>query len=85
MATITIYGKPDATCFACKKTKGKFEEAGVSFVFVDITLPENAAALSYVTDELGYSQAPVVVVDEHDHWSGLDPVNIARITTNSTI
>jgi glutaredoxin len=44
---------------------------------VDVT--ENAAALAYVTEDLGYMQAPVVVVDEHDHWSGFQPDEISRI------
>lgn len=76
---ITIYGKPDATCQGCRLTKKKFSEAGVKFSFVDITLPDNAAALAYVTEDLGYQQAPVVVVDDQDHWSGISPANIARI------
>jgi hypothetical protein len=32
-----------------------------------------------VVDELGYTEAPVVVVDEHDHWSGFRPDQIDRI------
>lgn len=43
---------------------------------VDLTGSE--AALEYVMQELGYSQAPVVVVDEHDHWSGFRPDKIAQ-------
>jgi glutaredoxin-like protein NrdH len=27
-------------------------------------------------DELGYSMAPIVVVDEHNHWSGFRPDRI---------
>lgn len=80
---ITIYGKPDATCFGCKKTKDRFTAAGVEFVFIDITLAANAAALEYVTEELGYRQAPVVVVSDTDHWAGLDPANIERIAAIS--
>jgi glutaredoxin-like protein NrdH len=38
---------------------------------VDVTT--NDAALEYVTEELGYSAAPVVVVDDHNHWSGFRP------------
>ena len=76
---ITIYGKPDATCFGCKKTKDRFTAAGVEFVFIDITDPANAAALAYITEELGYQQAPVVVVEEADHWGGLNPDNTTRV------
>jgi len=30
----------------------------------------------WITTDLGYSQAPVVVVDEQDHWSGFQPDEI---------
>ena len=42
---------------------------------VDVT--ENANALAYVKDDLGYLSAPVVVL-EHDHWTGLR-LNIERV------
>ncbi|QBR73330.1 glutaredoxin family protein [Microbacterium sediminis] len=41
--------------------------------------PGNVAAREYVTDDLGYSQAPVVVVDDHDHWSGFQPAKIREL------
>jgi glutaredoxin-like protein NrdH len=77
--TLTIYTKP-AGCFGCTKTKQKFAEAGIDFHEVDVTT--NPAAFEYITDELGYSQVPVVVYDKEDsedHWYGLDPVKIARV------
>jgi glutaredoxin-like protein NrdH len=42
----------------------------------------NQAAFEYITEELGYSQVPVVVYDKEnteDHWSGLNPEKIARV------
>jgi glutaredoxin-like protein NrdH len=74
---ITIYTKPG--CFGCRKTAEKFTEAHVPFTEVSLTAAP--AALEYVTEELGYSQAPVIVVDDQFHWSGLDPTNIARAIT----
>lgn len=71
---ITIYTKPG--CFGCRKTVEKLTAAGILFTEVDLT--EVPAALEYVSEELGYSQAPVVVVDDGFHWSGLNPVNIER-------
>jgi glutaredoxin-like protein NrdH len=56
--TVTIYTKPSG-CFGCNKTKQLFTDAGISFREVDITT--NQAALEYITEELGYSQAPVVI------------------------
>lgn len=77
--TITVYVKP-SKCFACDKTKQKFTEAGLTFTTIDITA--NTAALEYITGELGYSQAPVVVYEKdgsEDHWSGLNPDKIAQV------
>jgi glutaredoxin-like protein NrdH len=65
----TVYTKPD--CSQCDKTKDYFDAKGITYTSVDIT--EVPAALEYITQELGYSQAPVVVnnTDDQDHWSGL--------------
>lgn len=78
--TITIYTKPG--CFPCRKTAEKFAAAGVETRLVDIT--ETPSALEYITAELGYSQAPVVVVDDEFHWSGLDTTNIERAIAAAT-
>lgn len=72
--TLTLYAKPG--CFPCAKTLQKFQEAGIEPRVVDLT--ENPAALEYVTEELGYSQAPIVVIDDDFHWSGLNPGCIER-------
>ncbi len=79
--TLTIYTKP-AGCFGCAKTKQKFAEAGLDFNEVDVTT--NQAAFEYITEELGYSQVPVVVYDKdgtENHWSGLNPAGIAQVIT----
>ena len=80
-AQVIIYSKPTG-CYGCKKTKDLFKKAGVPFLEVDITT--NAAALAYITDELRYAQAPVVTFERDgtiNHWSGLDPVQIAQTVT----
>jgi glutaredoxin-like protein NrdH len=77
--TLTIYTKP-AGCFGCAKTKQKFTEAGIAFHEVDVTT--NEGAFEYITEELGYSQVPVVVYEKdgtENHWSGLDPARIDQI------
>lgn len=66
---ITLYSKP--ACVQCTATKRALDKAGLAYSEVDLT--QNPAALEYVTEDLGYSQAPVVVVDEHNHWSGFRP------------
>ncbi|MCY1213250.1 glutaredoxin-like protein NrdH [compost metagenome] len=82
--TLTIYTKP-AGCFGCAKTRQKFAEAGITFHEVDVTTsPE---AFEYITEELGYSQVPVVVYDKdgtENHWSGLNPVRIDQVISIET-
>ena len=56
---------------------GALDAKKIPYRVADIT--EDAAALEYITQDLGYSQAPVVVVDDEDHWSGFRPDHIDRI------
>ena len=75
---ITVYTKPG--CSPCKITVRKFESAGLDPQVVDISV--TPAALEYITDELGYAQAPVVVYERggsEDHWSGLNPDKINQV------
>ncbi|WP_104091804.1 glutaredoxin domain-containing protein [Arthrobacter sp. GMC3] len=72
--TIIVYSKPG--CQQCKFTCLTLERAGIPFDVVDLTT--NTAALEYVQD-LGYSQAPIVVVSDHHHWSGFNPTEIERL------
>ena len=72
---VTVFSKP--ACIQCTMTYKALDKAGVTYTVVDVT--ENAAALEYVTEDLGYSAAPIVVVDEHNHWSGFRPDRIAAL------
>jgi glutaredoxin-like protein NrdH len=72
---ITVYSKP--ACVQCTMTKKALEKKGLAFHEVDVT--ENAAALEYIAEELGYSQAPVVVIDDENHWSGFQPQKIDAV------
>lgn len=42
----------------------------IEFVEVDVTLVDNATSHACITDELGYGEAPVAVVDKEDHSLG---------------
>ncbi|QAY64988.1 glutaredoxin family protein (plasmid) [Xylanimonas allomyrinae] len=75
MTSVTVYSTP--RCIRCKLTKDTFEKKGVQVV--EVQLADNPAAYEYVTEELGYSEAPVVVVDDNDHWSGFRPDQIERV------
>ena len=49
-----------------------------------VDLSENPDALEYVQD-LGYLQAPVVVVDDDDHWAGFRPDHIERVAKRAIL
>ncbi|BCW73646.1 glutaredoxin family protein [Arthrobacter sp. NicSoilB8] len=83
--TLTIYAKA-VGCFGCAKTRQKFTDVGIAFTEVDVTA--NPGAFEYITEELGYSQVPVVVYDtddSEDRWSGLNPARIARVIGIETV
>jgi glutaredoxin-like protein NrdH len=68
----------------CTMIKRVLKDKGVSFVEVDIR--ENPAAREYVVEDLGYTEAPVVVVEDgtgQDHWSGFVPAQIERIARHN--
>lgn len=69
--TVTVYSKPN--CTQCSATKRQLDARGIGYVEVDIT--QDAAALEYVSEELGYAMAPIVVVDSdpENHWCGFRP------------
>lgn len=73
---ITVY-TTGPSCGKCSMTKTMLKGKGVEFDEVDIT--QNPAAYEYVTAELKYTVAPVVVVDDEDHWCDLRPDHIERV------
>lgn len=79
---ITVYSQPG--CTQCRITgmalTNKGLQEGSDWEYRDLTLPENAAALEWVMEDLGYKQAPIVVVDDETHWSGFRPDNIAKLS-----
>ncbi|NKY24407.1 MULTISPECIES: glutaredoxin-like protein NrdH [Cellulomonas] len=70
-ATLTVYSKPG--CVQCRATTRALDKAGVSYAVVDLTTDDDARA--YVM-ALGHRQAPVVVTETGDHWSGYRPDQI---------
>ncbi|QCU79685.1 glutaredoxin family protein (plasmid) [Citricoccus sp. SGAir0253] len=81
MTTLTVYTTGPA-CMQCRLTTTALTTAGLEFEEVDVRhTPE---ALEYIQAELGYTQAPVVVVTDQDHWSGFQPDQIHRLTTTLT-
>ncbi len=71
---VTVYSKKP--CPQCDATKRVLDSMGVKYREVRVDLDESALA---TVKSLGYQQAPVVYVDEKNHWSGLDPVRLATL------
>ncbi|MBC9927366.1 glutaredoxin domain-containing protein [Leucobacter sp. cx-169] len=65
---ITIYSKPK--CVQCTATERHLNDAHVEYTKIDAS--EDEAALARMK-ELGYLQAPVVVLPNGHHWSGYRP------------
>lgn len=73
----TVYSLP--ACVQCNSTYKAFNRKDVPFVTVDVSEDPEAHAF---TKELGYLQAPVVVVRDaegevQDHWGGFNPEKIS--------
>ncbi|CAM3930784.1 glutaredoxin-like protein NrdH [Tsukamurella strandjordii] len=74
MSSVTVYTKP--ACVQCTATYRALDKAGIEYTSVDISV--DADARDYVL-ALGYLQAPVVVIDGGDHWSGFRPDRIKTL------
>lgn len=77
--TVTVYSTP--SCQQCRMTYLHLDKLGIEYTAVDLTDPKNTELLTWVTDELGYNAAPVVVVDQdpENHWSHYRPDRIAKL------
>lgn len=78
---VTLFSLPASVCRACKYTKILLESKGIEYE--EIPLATNPTAMALIKD-LGYSSAPVVVVDMGNgaswSWSGLRPSQIDRLS-----
>ena len=75
--SVTVYSTPH--CQQCRMAYLALDRAGVPYTVVD--LATNDAARAWVSDDLGHTQAPVVVVDQDpdNHWSGFRPDSITAL------
>tara|TARA_R100000365_G_scaffold3528_1_gene11903 strand:+ start:12186 stop:12461 length:276 start_codon:yes stop_codon:yes gene_type:complete len=74
MVTVTVYSTGSG-CVRCQLTLRKLDDTGIRYTVIDLTGEDNDAAREYLTGDLGYSEAPVVIVDDQPehHWSGFRP------------
>lgn len=75
----TIYTKP--ACVQCNATYRAFDKAGLNYRSVDISV--DSKALEYIRG-LGYMQAPVVVTNTGESWSGFRPDKIQELSDEQT-
>ena len=80
MVSVTVYST-GPSCIRCTMTCRCLQSAGIPFRVIDVTT--EPIALQFVTDELGYTEAPVVIVDDEpqNHWSGFRPDLIERLAS----
>lgn len=71
---VTVYTKP--SCVQCNATYRALDKAGIEYTSIDITVDAEARDLVMA---LGYLQAPVVITDTGDHWSGFRPDRLAKL------
>lgn len=83
MFTVTVYSKP--RCVQCDMTRKQLERLQIGYTTVDVT--DNTTALEFITEDLGYSQAPVVVVDQdpQNHWSGFRPDQLKALARANAV
>jgi glutaredoxin-like protein NrdH len=69
-------------CMQCTLTKTALDRAGLDFEEID--LRTHPRALEHLRDDLGHTQAPVVVAGPGEHWSGFQPDRIHRLAADHT-
>lgn len=72
--TIELYSKP--SCIQCTQSAKTLDKLGLSYTKTDVTVDETA--YNFVTGELGYKAAPVLVIKDEtgkvvNHWAGFQP------------
>jgi glutaredoxin-like protein NrdH len=75
--TVTVYSS-GPTCQRCRLTCRRLDELGILYDVVEIHEEHSTALRAYLVDELGYTEAPVVVIgdDTDNAWSGFRPDRI---------
>lgn len=79
MLELTIY-TTGPECMQCAMTKRALDKQGISYQEID--LRTEPSAHRYVTEQLGYIQAPVVIAEENgtqNTWAGFRPDRIKRL------
>ncbi|MEO9249214.1 glutaredoxin-like protein NrdH [Citricoccus nitrophenolicus] len=79
MTTVTVYSKP--ACVQCNATYRALEKKGIAYETVDLS--QDPEALEQIR-ALGYMQAPVVITETGENWSGFRPDKIENLAEQAT-
>ncbi len=77
MFAITVYST-GPSCMRCRMTERELTKAGLNYEVVNITEPGREELRTWLTEDLGYTEAPVVMIGDDNHWSGFRPDLIKR-------
>lgn len=77
---IEVYSKP--SCVQCTQSKKKLEQLGLEYSEIDIF--DTPEAYKFITEELKFRAAPVIVVRSSDgeivsSWAGFNPEKITEL------
>lgn len=86
MSIVTVYST-GPSCQRCRLTCRRLDELGIRYDLVELHDEHNAALRAYLVDELGFAEAPVVVVDGEScgAWSGFRPDRIDDLAKRAMV
>lgn len=74
---VIVYVQPK--CMQCEFTKKFLNQHKVSFTTVDMSI--DASAREYVKDTLGFTSAPVVVIEGEEPFFGFQPDRLESLVS----
>lgn len=83
MTEVTVYSTGPG-CQRCRLTCRRLDELGIRYDLIEIHEEHDAALRAFLVDELGYTEAPVVVVGagRATTWAGFRPDRIDALATH---
>lgn len=75
---VAVYTQPN--CQQCVATKRRLDKNGTAYTLIDITQDQDA--YDYVIG-LGHREAPIVVLDDGNHWSGFRTDRLDALKENA--
>ena len=73
---VTVYEKDG--CIQCVMTKKEMDKLGIKYNAINLSNDEDEKKK---VKDMGYMAAPVVFVDEDDHWFGFNPDKIKALAS----